>query len=103
MIRSVVFLMSVWMCFCFISAGDSKSLPRRNSKEGDGQSSPVSSRMGRSSVSPTMMLSGGGGDCCNALKTDLLNLQWIRVEGSRPKRDSLQAQIGLVYYVFRSK
>uniref|UniRef100_A0A8C4DQJ4 Neuronal tyrosine-phosphorylated phosphoinositide-3-kinase adapter 2 n=1 Tax=Dicentrarchus labrax TaxID=13489 RepID=A0A8C4DQJ4_DICLA len=30
----------------------------------DGQSSPVSSRMGRSSVSPTMMLSGGGGSAC---------------------------------------
>ncbi|MEQ2301162.1 hypothetical protein AMECASPLE_033102, partial [Ameca splendens] len=40
---------------------DSKSLPRHDSKDRDGQSSPVSSRMGRSSVSPTMMLSGGGG------------------------------------------
>lgn len=46
---------------CLISAGDSKSLPRHNSKDRDGQSSPVSSRMGRSSVSPTMMLMGGGG------------------------------------------
>lgn len=43
------------------SEGDSKSLPRHDSKDRDGQSSPVSSRMGRSSVSPTMMLSGGGG------------------------------------------
>ncbi|XP_047248252.1 neuronal tyrosine-phosphorylated phosphoinositide-3-kinase adapter 2 isoform X5 [Girardinichthys multiradiatus] len=42
--------------------GDSKSLPRHDSKDRDGQSSPVSSRMGRSSVSPTMMLSGGGGE-----------------------------------------
>ncbi|XP_034721547.1 neuronal tyrosine-phosphorylated phosphoinositide-3-kinase adapter 2 [Etheostoma cragini] len=41
------------------SEGDSRSLPRRRSKDRDGQSSPVSSRMGRSSVSPTMMLSGG--------------------------------------------
>ncbi|XP_027900758.1 neuronal tyrosine-phosphorylated phosphoinositide-3-kinase adapter 2 isoform X1 [Xiphophorus couchianus] len=41
--------------------GDSKSLPRHDSKDRDGQSSPVSSRMGRSSVSPTMMLMGGGG------------------------------------------
>ncbi|XP_047450561.1 neuronal tyrosine-phosphorylated phosphoinositide-3-kinase adapter 2 [Mugil cephalus] len=40
---------------------DSRSLPRHNSRERDEQSSPVSSRMGRSSVSPTMMLSGGGG------------------------------------------
>ncbi|XP_012711747.2 neuronal tyrosine-phosphorylated phosphoinositide-3-kinase adapter 2 isoform X1 [Fundulus heteroclitus] len=40
---------------------DSKSLPRHDSKDRDGQASPVSSRMGRSSVSPTMMLSGGGG------------------------------------------
>uniref|UniRef100_A0A3P8U3W2 Neuronal tyrosine-phosphorylated phosphoinositide-3-kinase adaptor 2 n=1 Tax=Amphiprion percula TaxID=161767 RepID=A0A3P8U3W2_AMPPE len=39
--------------------GDCKSLPRHSSKDRDGQSSPVSSRMGRSSVSPTMMLSGG--------------------------------------------
>ncbi|KAI3353604.1 hypothetical protein L3Q82_004805 [Scortum barcoo] len=43
------------------SPGDSRSLPRHDSKDRDGQSSPVSSRMGRSSVSPTMMLSGGGG------------------------------------------
>ncbi|XP_074536101.1 neuronal tyrosine-phosphorylated phosphoinositide-3-kinase adapter 2 isoform X2 [Halichoeres trimaculatus] len=43
------------------SAGDSRSLPRQGSKDRDSQSSPVSSRMGRSSVSPTMMLSGGGG------------------------------------------
>ncbi|XP_068441449.1 neuronal tyrosine-phosphorylated phosphoinositide-3-kinase adapter 2 [Clinocottus analis] len=43
------------------SEGDSRSLPRHGSKDQDGQSSPVSSRMGRSSVSPTMMLSGGGG------------------------------------------
>ncbi|KAK9520334.1 hypothetical protein VZT92_020228 [Zoarces viviparus] len=42
------------------SEGDSRSLPRHDSKDGDRQSSPVSSRMGRSSVSPTMMLSGGG-------------------------------------------
>ncbi|XP_031167098.1 neuronal tyrosine-phosphorylated phosphoinositide-3-kinase adapter 2 isoform X1 [Sander lucioperca] len=41
------------------SEGDSRSLPRHRSKDRDGQSSPVSSRMGRSSVSPTMMLSGG--------------------------------------------
>ncbi|XP_014908214.1 neuronal tyrosine-phosphorylated phosphoinositide-3-kinase adapter 2 isoform X3 [Poecilia latipinna] len=41
--------------------GDSKTLPRHDSKDRDGQSSPVSSRMGRSSVSPTMMLTGGGG------------------------------------------
>ncbi|KAM3875543.1 neuronal tyrosine-phosphorylated phosphoinositide-3-kinase adapter 2 [Diretmus argenteus] len=45
--------------------GDSRSLPRHASKEKakewDGQSSPASSRMGRSSVSPTMMLGGGGG------------------------------------------
>ncbi|XP_041851078.1 neuronal tyrosine-phosphorylated phosphoinositide-3-kinase adapter 2 [Melanotaenia boesemani] len=40
--------------------GDTRSLPRHDSKERDGKSSPVSSRMGRSSVSPTMMLSGGG-------------------------------------------
>uniref|UniRef100_A0A8C9ZNF8 Neuronal tyrosine-phosphorylated phosphoinositide-3-kinase adaptor 2 n=1 Tax=Sander lucioperca TaxID=283035 RepID=A0A8C9ZNF8_SANLU len=33
---------------------------QHRSKDRDGQSSPVSSRMGRSSVSPTMMLSGGG-------------------------------------------
>ncbi|XP_072247902.1 neuronal tyrosine-phosphorylated phosphoinositide-3-kinase adapter 2 isoform X1 [Leuresthes tenuis] len=39
--------------------GDCRSLPRHHSKERDGQLSPVSSRMGRSSVSPTMMLSGG--------------------------------------------
>ncbi|XP_063349325.1 neuronal tyrosine-phosphorylated phosphoinositide-3-kinase adapter 2 [Pelmatolapia mariae] len=38
--------------------GDGKS--RHDSKDRDGQSSPVSSRMGRSSVSPTMMLTGGG-------------------------------------------
>ncbi|CAK6981416.1 neuronal tyrosine-phosphorylated phosphoinositide-3-kinase adapter 2 [Scomber scombrus] len=43
------------------SEGDSRSLPRHHSKDRDGQSSPVSSRMGRSSVSPTMMLAGGGG------------------------------------------
>ncbi|XP_033492323.1 neuronal tyrosine-phosphorylated phosphoinositide-3-kinase adapter 2 isoform X2 [Epinephelus lanceolatus] len=43
------------------SEGDSRSLPRHGSKDRDGQSSPGSSRMGRSSVSPTMMLSGGGG------------------------------------------
>ncbi|XP_029922408.1 neuronal tyrosine-phosphorylated phosphoinositide-3-kinase adapter 2 [Myripristis murdjan] len=45
--------------------GESRSLPRHDSKERekewDGQSSPASSRMGRSSVSPTMMLGGGGG------------------------------------------
>ncbi|XP_026150771.1 neuronal tyrosine-phosphorylated phosphoinositide-3-kinase adapter 2 isoform X1 [Mastacembelus armatus] len=41
--------------------GDCRSLPRHDSKDRDGQSSPVSSRMGRSSVSPTMMLSGGAG------------------------------------------
>uniref|UniRef100_A0A8D3DKZ7 Neuronal tyrosine-phosphorylated phosphoinositide-3-kinase adapter 2 n=1 Tax=Scophthalmus maximus TaxID=52904 RepID=A0A8D3DKZ7_SCOMX len=35
-----------------------RSLPRHDR---DGRSSPGSSRMGRSSVSPTMMLSGGGG------------------------------------------
>ncbi len=46
---------------CCVSVGDSRSLPRHDSKDRDGQSSPVSSRMGRSSVSPTMMLSGGGG------------------------------------------
>nr|XP_019961094.1 PREDICTED: neuronal tyrosine-phosphorylated phosphoinositide-3-kinase adapter 2 isoform X1 [Paralichthys olivaceus]XP_019961095.1 PREDICTED: neuronal tyrosine-phosphorylated phosphoinositide-3-kinase adapter 2 isoform X1 [Paralichthys olivaceus]XP_019961096.1 PREDICTED: neuronal tyrosine-phosphorylated phosphoinositide-3-kinase adapter 2 isoform X1 [Paralichthys olivaceus]XP_019961097.1 PREDICTED: neuronal tyrosine-phosphorylated phosphoinositide-3-kinase adapter 2 isoform X1 [Paralichthys ol len=39
---------------------DYRSLPRRDSKDKDGPSSPHSSRMGRSSVSPTMMLSGGG-------------------------------------------
>ncbi|XP_020515539.1 neuronal tyrosine-phosphorylated phosphoinositide-3-kinase adapter 2 isoform X1 [Labrus bergylta] len=42
------------------SEGDSRSLPRQHSKDRDGQSSPVSGRMGRSSVSPTMMLCGGG-------------------------------------------
>ncbi|XP_036935275.1 neuronal tyrosine-phosphorylated phosphoinositide-3-kinase adapter 2 isoform X1 [Acanthopagrus latus] len=42
------------------SEGDSRSLPRHDSKDRDGRSSPVSSRLGRSSVSPTMMLSGGG-------------------------------------------
>ncbi|KAM7412376.1 hypothetical protein PAMA_019985 [Pampus argenteus] len=46
------------------SEEDSRSLPRRNSKDRDkdGQSSPVSNRMGRSSVSPIMMLTGGGGE-----------------------------------------
>ncbi|KAM6933113.1 neuronal tyrosine-phosphorylated phosphoinositide-3-kinase adapter 2 [Xenentodon cancila] len=38
---------------------DYKSLPRLENRTRDGQSSPVSSRLGRSSVSPTMMLSGG--------------------------------------------
>lgn len=47
---------------CAVSAGDSRSLPRHDSKDRDGRSSPVSSRLGRSSVSPTMMLSGGGGE-----------------------------------------
>ncbi|CAN9511238.1 unnamed protein product [Ophioblennius macclurei] len=40
--------------------GDCRSLPRHHSRDRDGQSSPISSRMGRSSVSPTMMLCGGG-------------------------------------------
>ncbi|XP_029026967.1 neuronal tyrosine-phosphorylated phosphoinositide-3-kinase adapter 2 isoform X2 [Betta splendens] len=39
--------------------GDCRSLPRHDSKDRSGQSSPASSRKGRSSVSPTMMLSGG--------------------------------------------
>lgn len=39
---------------------DCRSFPKHDSKDRDGQSSPVSSRMGRSSVSPTMMLCGGG-------------------------------------------
>ncbi|XP_068173835.1 neuronal tyrosine-phosphorylated phosphoinositide-3-kinase adapter 2 isoform X2 [Antennarius striatus] len=38
--------------------GESRSLPRPDSKDRDGPSSPGSSRMGRASVSPTMMLSG---------------------------------------------
>lgn len=67
--------------FSFTSAGESKSLPRHDSKDRDGLSSPVSSRMGRSSVSPTTMLSGGGGESdghvslkwvSKCLKTDLL-------------------------------
>ncbi|CAB1435075.1 unnamed protein product [Pleuronectes platessa] len=37
-----------------------RSLPRCDSKDKERPSSPHSSRMGRSSVSPTMMLSGGG-------------------------------------------
>uniref|UniRef100_A0A667ZKF6 Neuronal tyrosine-phosphorylated phosphoinositide-3-kinase adaptor 2 n=1 Tax=Myripristis murdjan TaxID=586833 RepID=A0A667ZKF6_9TELE len=48
-----------------VNSSESRSLPRHDSKERekewDGQSSPASSRMGRSSVSPTMMLGGGGG------------------------------------------
>ncbi|KAM9317509.1 neuronal tyrosine-phosphorylated phosphoinositide-3-kinase adapter 2 [Pholidichthys leucotaenia] len=40
---------------------DCRSLPRHDSKDRDGQSSPVSGRRGKSSVSPTTMLSGGGG------------------------------------------
>ncbi|XP_077961170.1 neuronal tyrosine-phosphorylated phosphoinositide-3-kinase adapter 2 isoform X1 [Gasterosteus aculeatus] len=43
------------------SEGDCRSLPRHGSKDREGQSSPLPSRMGRSSVSPTMMLSGGAG------------------------------------------
>uniref|UniRef100_A0A1A8F3K6 Neuronal tyrosine-phosphorylated phosphoinositide-3-kinase adaptor 2 n=1 Tax=Nothobranchius korthausae TaxID=1143690 RepID=A0A1A8F3K6_9TELE len=39
--------------------GDYKSLPRHGSKDRDGHSSPVCSRMGKS-VSPTMMLTGAG-------------------------------------------
>ncbi|RVE65360.1 hypothetical protein OJAV_G00135080 [Oryzias javanicus] len=39
--------------------GDSRTLPRHNSKSRDVQSSPVSGRIGRSSVSPTMIQSGG--------------------------------------------
>ncbi|XP_028319846.1 neuronal tyrosine-phosphorylated phosphoinositide-3-kinase adapter 2 isoform X2 [Gouania willdenowi] len=39
--------------------GDCKSLPRSDGKARDVQWSPVSSRKGRSSVSPTMMLCGG--------------------------------------------
>ncbi|XP_028274796.1 neuronal tyrosine-phosphorylated phosphoinositide-3-kinase adapter 2 isoform X2 [Parambassis ranga] len=48
--------------------GDCRSLPRHDSKDRDGQSSPVSSRMGRSSVSPTMMLPGGGGETKSVCK-----------------------------------
>ncbi|KAG7479111.1 hypothetical protein JOB18_018434 [Solea senegalensis] len=40
---------------------DYRSLPRQDNKDRDGRASPGSSRMGRSSVSPTMMLCGGGG------------------------------------------
>ncbi|KAM8902930.1 neuronal tyrosine-phosphorylated phosphoinositide-3-kinase adapter 2 isoform 6-T7 [Spinachia spinachia] len=43
------------------SEGDCRSLPRHGSKDREGPSSPLPRRMGRSSVSPTMMLSGGGG------------------------------------------
>ncbi|KAM8902926.1 neuronal tyrosine-phosphorylated phosphoinositide-3-kinase adapter 2 isoform 2-T3 [Spinachia spinachia] len=42
------------------SEGDCRSLPRHGSKDREGPSSPLPRRMGRSSVSPTMMLSGGG-------------------------------------------
>lgn len=38
---------------------ESRSVPRHDSKDRDGQSSPVS-RISRSSNSPTTMLSGGG-------------------------------------------
>ncbi|XP_008307419.1 neuronal tyrosine-phosphorylated phosphoinositide-3-kinase adapter 2 isoform X3 [Cynoglossus semilaevis] len=39
-----------------------RSLPRHDSRDREGRSSPGSSRRGRSSVSPTMMLCGGGGE-----------------------------------------
>ncbi|XP_041666778.1 neuronal tyrosine-phosphorylated phosphoinositide-3-kinase adapter 2 [Cheilinus undulatus] len=50
------------------SEGDSRSLPRQHSKDRAGQSSPSSARMGRTSVSPTMMLSGGGTDLKSGCK-----------------------------------
>ncbi|KAK5904104.1 hypothetical protein CesoFtcFv8_005701 [Champsocephalus esox] len=50
------------------SEGDSRSLPRHGTRDRDGQSSPVSGRMGRSSVSPTMMLSGGSGESKSVCK-----------------------------------
>lgn len=43
-----------------VSAGDARPQHRHDSRERDGQSSPVLCRMGRSSVSPTMMVPGGG-------------------------------------------
>ncbi|KAM3615777.1 uncharacterized protein V6R79_007643 [Siganus canaliculatus] len=47
---------------------ESRSLPRPGSKDRDGQFSPSSSRMGRSSVSPTMTGGGAGGDSKSASK-----------------------------------
>uniref|UniRef100_H3D0T6 Neuronal tyrosine-phosphorylated phosphoinositide-3-kinase adaptor 2 n=1 Tax=Tetraodon nigroviridis TaxID=99883 RepID=H3D0T6_TETNG len=48
-----------WVSWVTCPSGDSRSQHRHDSKEPDGQSSPVLGRAGRSSVSPTMMLSGG--------------------------------------------
>lgn len=52
--------MSLYHCCLCCVLGDCRSLPRHDSKDRDGQSSPAASRKGRSSVSPTMMLTGGG-------------------------------------------
>ncbi|KAM4743205.1 neuronal tyrosine-phosphorylated phosphoinositide-3-kinase adapter 2 [Anableps anableps] len=73
--------------------GDSKSLPRHDSKDRDGQSSPVSSRMGRSSVSPTMMLTGGGGESKTMSKLGRsASTSGVPSPGGTPQRHLHEAQ-----------
>ncbi|KAF3693469.1 Neuronal tyrosine-phosphorylated phosphoinositide-3-kinase adapter 2 [Channa argus] len=67
--------------------GESRSLPRGDSKDRDGQSSPVASRMGRSSVSPTMMLSGGGGESKSVCKLGRsASTSGVPLPGGMPQR-----------------
>ncbi|CAJ1066434.1 neuronal tyrosine-phosphorylated phosphoinositide-3-kinase adapter 2 [Xyrichtys novacula] len=69
------------------STGESRSLPLQNSKDRDGQSSPVSGRMGKSSVSPTMMLSGGGAESKSACKLGRsASISGVPSPGGMPQR-----------------